>query len=98
MKSMIYFLLVVLFFFSACNQQITTPDSENDTNKTKGIMKLSLDMTNAPSEVVRLDGKLHNYDVEEILFDFEIGDYSAIATVEDIPSGCGNNNCILYSN
>jgi len=87
MKSLTYILLVILSFFCACNQQSTNPDFENDSNRSKGIMKLSLDMTNAPSEVIRLEGKLYNDDGEVRYFDFEIDENSATATVEDIPSG-----------
>ncbi len=86
MKSMIYIFFVILFFFSACDQQSTTPDSENDLSKPKGIMKISLDMTNAPSEVIRLEGKLDN-NSDEINFDFEIIYNFASALIEDVPSG-----------
>ncbi len=87
MKSMIYIFLVIFFFFSACDQHVTTPDSENDSSVPKGMIKLSLDMTNAPSEVVRLEEKLDANDRDDIHFDFEISGNLATALVEDIPSG-----------
>jgi hypothetical protein len=44
-------------------------------------------MTDAPLEVVYLEGKLYNDDGDEIYFDFEIDENSATAFLEDIPSG-----------
>jgi len=86
MKSKLFITFMILFFFSACDDQSMMP-TESDTNTNSGLMKISLDMTDAPSEVVRLEGKLYGANRDEIYFDFEIGDHSATATVENIPSG-----------
>ena len=87
MKSITYILLVISIFCSACEEQITTPDSEIDLNQPHGILELSVDMINAPSEVVSLEGKLYKDDEEVMYFDFELGDNSATGTIEDIASG-----------
>jgi hypothetical protein len=46
-----------------------------------------MDMTNAPAEVERMEGKLNNDNGEIISFDFEIDDHTATAEVENIPIG-----------
>lgn len=105
MKSMNYFLFVIFFLFFACEKQNLSPDSEGDLNVPKGILKASIDMINAPSDVVGLEGKLYNDDGDEIYFDFEIEGYTASATVENILSGIwmlkvdafDENNIILYT-
>jgi len=87
MKSITYLLFIILFFYLSCEQYSTTPILVDDSDNPDGLMKITMDMTNAPSEVVRLEGKLHNDDGDEIYFDFEIDENSATALVEDIPSG-----------
>lgn len=96
----------ILIFLSACEEQITIPESEIELNQSIGILKLSVDMINAPSEVFSLEGKLYNGDGEEIYFDFEIGDIPETITVEAIASGDwmltvdafdGNDNLIYTS-
>jgi outer membrane lipoprotein-sorting protein len=87
MKLMTFFILILLFFFSACEEYSTTPVSEDVSNNSKGMMKIAMDMATAPSEVVHLEGKLYNRDGDEIYFDFEINDNLATASVEDISSG-----------
>jgi hypothetical protein len=80
-------LLGILFLFFSCNQQSTGPNPGDDVNTLNGIMKISLDMSEAPSDVVRLEGALASHDKDEISFDFTIIDNQAMAFVEDIPSG-----------
>jgi hypothetical protein len=87
MKSLTYIMLVIISFLWSCNQQSINPELENYSNEPKGMMELSLDMTNAPPEVVRLEGRLSNYNGEEIYIGFDIDEYYATATVEDIASG-----------
>jgi hypothetical protein len=87
MKTIRSILIVILFFILSCDQYSTTPVSENNSSIPDGLMKITMDMTNAPSEVDHMEGKLYNDDGDEIYFDFEIDDNSATALVDDIPSG-----------
>ena len=87
MKSIMYILFIFIFFFLSCDQYSTTPISEDDSSNPDGLIKITMDMTNAPSDVDRLVGKLYNDDGDEISFEFEIDENSATALVEDIPSG-----------
>lgn len=87
MKSLIYIIPVIISLMWSCNQHSTNPEFDNNTDRTKGIMKLSLDMINAPKEVIRLQGKLYNPNGEEKYFTFQIGEYYATAIVEDIAAG-----------
>ena len=87
MKSLTNFLLVILLVLSACEEQSIVPDSEIDLDQPKGILKLSIDVNNAPSEVFSLEGKLHNDDGEILYLNFEIGGNSGTAIVEEIASG-----------
>ena len=87
MKSIKHLLFIILFFLLSCDQFGTTPESGDDLGNPDGLMKITMDMTDAPSEVDRLEGKLSNDDGDEIYFDFEINENSATALVEDIPSG-----------
>ena len=87
MKSIRCIFLLILFFMTSCDQQGTQPNRDNNVFETHGMMKLNLDMTNAPSEVIRLEGKLYRDNSEEIPFDLDISDNTATAFVENIPIG-----------
>ena len=87
MKAVKCVLLMILCYFLSCDQHITTPVSDDNSYNPDGLMKITLDMTDAPSEVDRLEGKLYNDDGDEIYFDFEIDENYATAFVENIPSG-----------
>ena len=87
MKSLAYLLLVILIFISACEELIIIPEPEIDLNQSKGKLELAVDMIDAPSEALSVEGKLYNSDGEVMYFDFEIGDNSGKITVEDITSG-----------
>ena len=77
----------LLLLFLSCDQQTTTPMSDDDSNISYGIMKISLDMHNAPSDVVNIEGRLSNINGDEINFKFDIYENFASALVEDIPIG-----------
>jgi hypothetical protein len=79
-------LLLSFCFFLACDQG-TTPVADNKSGNPDGLMKIVMDMSNAPAEVDRLEGKLFNEEGDEIFFDFEIEDHTARAEVENIPIG-----------
>ena len=87
MKSLTYFLPVILVLLCACQEQIIIPESDIDLNQSKGKLELAVDMIDTPSEALSVEGKLYNNDGEVIYFDFEIGDNSGTITVEDITSG-----------
>ena len=87
MKTIQYVLLITLCYFLSCDQQSTTPVVDDNSGNPDGLMKITMDMTDAPSEVDRIEGILYNDDGDEIYFDFEIDENSATALVENIPSG-----------
>lgn len=80
-------LFLILLFLYSCEEQSSTPDNVIDQNKSAGILELSIDMSDAPSEVVSLQGKLYSEDENEVSFDFAIGENSATASVANIASG-----------
>jgi uncharacterized protein (TIGR02145 family) len=80
-------LSIYLLLFSACDHHGTTPQSNDSSNPAEGIMNISLDMTNAPTEVVNLKGILYHDHYDDINIDFEIGDNIAKAFIEYVPSG-----------
>jgi hypothetical protein len=87
MKLIISTFVLCVFFHFACDEIITNQDSDTNSSAPNGLMKITLDMTNAPTDVVQLEGKLYGRDREDIYFDFEIRDHSATATVDNILSG-----------
>ena len=87
MKMMNYLILILFLFSYSCKEQITQPSDEQSAGNTNGSLKLALDMSDAPEEVVRLDGLLYRGRSEQISFDFKIEGNSATAVVDEIPSG-----------
>jgi len=87
MKLQTLMLLMILFFLLSCNQQSTTPELEDNSDIPDGLIKISMDMSDAPSKVDKLKGKLYNNAGDEIHFDFDIDDQTATAYLENIPSG-----------
>jgi len=60
-----------------------------DNNQTfeSGILSLNLDMSGAPSEVVKMQGLLWNNSADTISFDFKMKDNFATADVKDLAAG-----------
>jgi len=87
MKKLAYFLPVILVLLCSCQEQIIIPEAEIDLNTSKGKLEIAVDMIDAPSEALGVEGKLYNSDGEVMYFDFDIGDNSGKITVENITSG-----------
>jgi Concanavalin A-like lectin/glucanases superfamily len=68
----------------SCN---TKNPIDPDTNGSKGQLSFSIDMTQAPDDVVALQGILSRADHDTVFFDFEMRDNEAIAEVEGLISG-----------
>jgi hypothetical protein len=90
MKSIQCILFLILLFFFSCEKQSISPDTINDVTDFNGMMKIALDMTNAPSEVCRLEGKLYNNNQDTINFELEIIDNFAQTLIYDLPIGKWN--------
>lgn len=82
-------LTILLIIIYGCTQDITSPKADYNEDKTDGILKVSLNMSDAPEDVVFLAGRLEKpfHWGSEIFFDFEINDTIATAYVDNIPSG-----------
>jgi hypothetical protein len=87
MKYVRYVLLLTFVLFCSCDKQDLSAPPDDNPLVTQGVLKLSIDMTNAPLEVVSLIGSLYNDEGDFITFDFEIEGSSATAFVEDIKAG-----------
>ncbi len=79
-------LLAFGFLLFQCTDQSSNPVEQPNT-PTQGQLSFNLDMTNAPSDVVALQGKLFREGQDTITFDFEITDSLATALVNNIPAG-----------
>ncbi|HHE65342.1 MAG TPA: LamG domain-containing protein [Bacteroidetes bacterium] len=82
MKKLIFLLFLFLLTIS-CQNQIQEPIEQPVI---EGKLNLKLDLDNAPSEVVQLNGILRN-ETDTLIFDFQIKDGYAEALVENIASG-----------
>lgn len=87
MKKMILLSFLIFLLLNACEQNISNPDSDEYLNNLKGVMKVTMDMSNAPTDVVRLHGKLEKDNNQPIFFDFDINGHQAQAFIENIPVG-----------
>ncbi len=85
-KIHLIFLATLGFLLFQCTEQSTNPP-EGPVTPSQGQLSFNLDMTNAPSDVVALQGKLFKEGQDTIVFDFEITDSLATALVNDIPAG-----------
>jgi len=85
MKKYIFLLALSALLFVQC-QQTTTPVAP-EQEITLGTMSMNLDMSNAPADVVFMQGILSNSNGDTIRFDFIIEENSARATVEDLQAG-----------
>ena len=87
MKSANYFLFAVLILFFACEKQDVSPSQKDDPKLPAGMLKVSIDMLNAPSDVVTLEGVLYNDEGDLVSIDFEMSENNATALVENLASG-----------
>ncbi len=76
-------ILLTSFFISCDNKTPVDPD----INGSKGQLSFSIDMTQAPDDVVSLQGILSRVDHDTVFFDFEMTEDKAIAEVEELISG-----------
>jgi Concanavalin A-like lectin/glucanases superfamily len=77
-------LTLITFFLISCE---TKTPVDPDINGSKGQLSFSIDMTQAPDDVVALQGILSRADHDTVFFDFEMRDNEAIAEVEGLISG-----------
>ncbi|KAA3609942.1 MAG: DUF5050 domain-containing protein [Calditrichaeota bacterium] len=75
---------ITVFFLVSCENQNPV---DNDSSNSKGELSFSIDMTQAPNEVVKLRGALSRSDHDTIFFDFEMNDSAAVAKVDDLIAG-----------
>ncbi len=87
MKHTLSFIIIsiLVLFMVGCQNNITDPSSPLEKN-TDGF-SLSIDMGNAPDEVVALSGKLYREDQDTVRFDFVITGRIAQATVTGLIPG-----------
>ena len=85
-KAMCHCIALFFLLLISCEEQTTAPEQDN-ADTFKGTMQISLDISDAPSEVSALKGKLSDDRNGEITFEFVIDGNSASALVENIPAG-----------
>lgn len=99
MYKSILILSSILIIFS-CQSQLD-PNDESAT----GNLSMQMDMAQAPSEVLSIEGQLSREDFETVYFEFEINGQTATAAVEDLAqdswhllvNALDNNDSILYT-
>ena len=105
MKTNHFFLLLLFACFCACEKQDISPATNDDPNLPGGMLKVSIEMLNAPSGVVGLEGILYNDEGDLVNIEFEMNGNSATALVENLGSGIwtltidalDENDDIIYS-
>ncbi len=105
MKNITIILIFTLSFLFRCTTQPTEPEIELDHNLELGKLSLNLDISNAPSEVVKMRGMVWNKNRDTIFFDFKIKENFAMANIEELATeiwilqvdAYNSNNLIIYT-
>ena len=92
----------ILLFLFQCTRQPNTPLSEIPE---AGKISFSIDMINAPAEVVKMQGVLAREGQDTVFFNFEMQDSAAAAVVENLAAGFwtlqvdayNSDNIIIYT-
>lgn len=100
MKSLFWGFLFLIFFVSSCQKQTMQSATHNES----GELIFSMNLVNAPEDVVNISGFLSRASHDTMFFTFIIQNESAIITVENIYPGqwqltvnAFDNNIIIYS-
>ncbi|TFH01296.1 MAG: LamG domain-containing protein [Calditrichales bacterium] len=82
--SILIFIFTLTCIFS-CSEQATAPVEK--TAPPLGKLTFSINMTTAPSDVVKMRGMLYREETDTLFFAFEMQDDHAVALVEEIAAG-----------
>ncbi len=88
------FSILIFLFINSCNVKLTEP---NQTDDSSGSVLMKLNMIDAPSDVVRIAGKLSRENQDTVFFDLTISDNYASGLVEDLINGNWNLQLDAYN-